>query len=118
MTQDLQAQLADLQTEADYDAWADEMCRREEEAEDARRCLGEYNGPQGCPCDDDVDPRPFRNVDYGDDDDVWTEADEAAYQADLARIKEEERFDAWYESEGVYREAEDRALAGAYGSPW
>lgn len=67
MTQDIQAQLADLQAEADFDAWADARCAEFEAEEDARRCLGGQNDARSC---------------------------------------------------GVYREAEDRALARAYGSPW
>jgi len=92
MTQTTQEQLADLQNDADFEAWADEQCARFEAEEDARHCLGGQNDARSC-----------GSVDV---------------DAERERFEREAEYDRWYEEEGVYREAEDRALARAYGSPW
>ena len=77
MTQTLQDQLADLQDAADLDSWADARCAEYEEEADARRCLGEYNGPQA---------DAVRGVMVGRVRDEWTPEDEARYQAEEERI--------------------------------
>lgn len=95
----IQAQLEDLQNDADFEAWADDRCAQFEAEEDARHCLGGVNDARSTGW---VDCTPEEN----------------AYYAECERMEREAEFDRWYDEEGVYREAEDRALARAYGSPW
>jgi len=81
MTYTTQDQLADLQNDADFEAWADDRCAQFEAEEDARRCLGGAN-----------DARSTGWVDC-------TEEENAYYAALEARLEAEE--EARFACEGM-----------------
>jgi len=95
---DTQAQLADLQNDADFEEWADARCAEYEAEADARHCLGGANDARStgwvdCTSTGWVDCTPAENAYYAELE-AREEADgEARWEAEaeLARMRYYER---------------------------